>query len=138
MPKAKFVDYRIRPKGSPEVAYDPFLIVAMHEQSQADAAVDKERAKRVVAVYNFIVKTALEILPPKQREIFYSVWVRSGGRLSKGVMEFSRKADRSHYTSYNSYYKAIKSVTAYLDKNGYTDHIISYLNGDIDDLAAGE
>lgn len=132
MSRHRFVDYKIRPKGSPEVAYDPFLIIQMFEAAQREE--DKGRAARVIKVYNLILKIGLEILPPKQRKIFYSVWVRSNGKLSKGIMEFSRKTGQSHYTNYNNFYKAMNSITAYLDKAGYTDPLIEYLtNGGDED-----
>lgn len=132
MARVRFIDYRIRPKGSCEVAYDPFLIVSMAEQAKRTG--DKGRAKRVAKVYNFILKTALEILPPKQRKIFYSVWVHSGGKMSKGVMEFSRKTGQSHYTNYNNAYKSFSTIRKYLDENGYSEYLIEYLNGDDGDF----
>ena len=125
MARHRFVDYRVRMKGSPEVAYDPFIIMEMYAASKR--AVDTKRATRCAKVYAFIVKTALKILPPKQKEIFYSVWVRSGGRLNKGIMEFSRKTGGSHFTAYNNYYKSMNSVKNYLEKSGYAEHLVSYL-----------
>jgi len=124
-----FRDYGIRPKGSPEISYDPFILVQMLAASQQNGKASAERKKRVAKVFNFLVKTAMEILPPKQKEIFYSVWVRSEGKLSKGVMEFSRKRGKSHFTSYNNFYKAVNSLRTHLDKTGYTEHIVSYLKG---------
>lgn len=125
MARHRFVDYRVRMKGSPEVAYDPFIIMEMYAASKKD--VDTQRATRCAKVYAFIVKTALKILPPKQKQIFYSVWVRSGGRLNKGIMEFSRKTGGSHFTAYNNFYKAMSSIRTYLDKSGYAEHLVAYL-----------
>lgn len=95
-----------------------------------------ERHKRAGDVFNFLIKTALRILPPKQREIFYSVWVRSGGKMNKGIMEFSRRTGRSHYTSYNNYYKSLASLQNYLTRTGYAEYIIEYLHGHIDSIEA--
>jgi hypothetical protein len=128
----KFIDRGSRPKGSPEIACDPFILMqvldseAMNRNEESCAA----RHARAAEVFKFLVKTALKILPPKQREIFYSVWVRSGGKMNKGIMEFSRRTGRSHYTSYNNFYKAINSLQAYLKRTGYDVHIIAYLQGD--------
>ena len=88
-----------------------------------------ERRERVTKVHGFILKIALDILPKKQREIFYSVWVRSGGKLNLGIMEFSRRIKRSHFTAYNNYYKALNSLKTYLDRTGYAEHIVDYLKG---------
>lgn len=133
----RFRDYGIRPKGSPEISYDPFILSQMVAAAGGHLS-SKARKERVAKVFNFLLKTAIEVLPPKQREIFYSVWVRSGGRLSKGVMEFSRKTSKSHFTSYNNYYKAVNSLRVYLDRSGYSEHIVSYLKGYEDDLPADE
>lgn len=124
-------DYGIRPKGSPEISYDPFILSQMTSTESEDVTMSaKARKERVANVYNFLLKTALDILPPKQREIFYSVWARSGGQLSKGVMKFSRKVSKSHFTSYNNYYKAVASLRSHLDKTGYSEHIVLYLKGE--------
>jgi hypothetical protein len=127
--RPKFRDYKIRPKGSPEVAYDPLLIIQMYAQQKEEAG-DPARGRRVVKIYNFILKVALEVLPPKQRKVFYSVWVRSNGKLNKGVMEYSRRTGQSHYTQYNNFYKAMNSVRIYLDRAGYSPYIIGYLRGE--------
>lgn len=134
MNRVKFRDYSIRPKGSPEVPYDPLILSHMilsRAQQQRDASVRRER---VTKVHGFILKIALEILPKKQREIFYSVWVRSGGKLNLGIMEFSRRIKRSHFTAYNNYYKSLNSLKNYLERSGYMEHIIDYLKGRDDKL----
>lgn len=128
-----FRDYGIRPKGSPEISYDPFILVQMLESNQQGQRASRERKKRVAKVFSFLVKTALEILPPKQRKVFYSIWIRSEGKMSKGVMEFSRKTGRSHFTEYNNAYKSFQSLRKHLDEKGYTEHIIAYLKGGEDD-----
>lgn len=128
-----FRDYGIRPKGSPEISYDPFILVQMLADQQPGTKISKQRQERVAKVFNFLMKTALEILPPKQRKVFYSVWVRSEGKLNKGVMEFSRKTRQSHFTNYNNFYKACTSLRNYLEKTGHTDHIIAYLKGQDND-----
>jgi hypothetical protein len=130
----KFYDYGIRPRGSPELSYDPFIMSQMLATQGEQQLSSKVRKERVAKVFNFILKTALTILPPKQRKIFYSVWVRSEGKMNKGVMDFARKTGRSHYTFYNNLYKSQTSVRNYLDKTGYTDQIIKYLKGQIDEL----
>lgn len=127
MGRPKYRDMGIRPKGSPEIGFDPDILVQLCGADEADEGHNEERRKRTTAVFNFIVKIALKILPPKQRKIFYSVWVRSGGNLSKGVMEFSRKTRQSHYTNYNNIYKAVHSLKNYLAKSGYEKMIIDYL-----------
>lgn len=131
MARHRFVDYRVRMKGSPEVAYDPFIIMEMYSASKKD--VDKKRAEKCARVYAFIVQTALRILPPKQKEIFYSVWVRNGGDMKKGVMEFSRKRGKSHFTSYNNFYKCVSSLKKYLEESGYAEHLVAYLLEDSGD-----
>lgn len=131
MSQKRFRDYGIRPKGSPEISYDPFILSQMATSDNENNTLSaKARKERVANVYNFMLKTALDILPPKQREIFYSVWARSGGQLSKGVMKFSRKISKSHFTSYNNYYKAVASLRIHLDRTGYSEHIIMYLKGE--------
>ena len=132
MRNKRWIDYKIRPKGSCEVAYDPFLIMTMRDEKMRDH--DPERAKRASRTFNFIIKIALKILPPKQREIFYSVWVRSGGKMSKGVMEFSRKNGKSHYTAYNNLYKAMSNLRIFLDRSGYGDQLIKYILGKSDNI----
>jgi hypothetical protein len=133
MKKHSFRDRGIRPRGSPEIAYDPFILVQMLEEQQQSREGSKKRRERVANVFNFILKIAMEILPPKQRELFYSIWGKHGGKMSKGVMEYSRKKGQSHYSNYNSTYKSFESLRRYLDKSGYTDHILSYLRGEDDD-----
>lgn len=136
MARRKYYDFGIRPKGSQEFSVD--CLILMQIVSPDGDSVDMEeriaRRSRVIDVYNFLVKTALSILPPKQREIFYSVWVRSGGKMNKGIMDFSRRTGRSHYTSYNNYYKSLNSLQAYLKRTGYDVFIIEYLQGDREDL----
>jgi hypothetical protein len=136
MGRAKYRDYGIRPKGSPEIACDPFVLmqVLAQEAEHIDSAEGATRHARAIEVFNFLVKTAMSILPPKQREIFYSVWVRSGGRMNKGIMEFSRRTGGSHYTAYNNYYKAVASLQNYLVRTGYAVHIVEYLHGHIDSI----
>ena len=131
MSRRKYRDYGIRPKGSPEIACDPLILMQVVQAGSevANSAEVAARHARAVEVFNFLVKTALRILPPKQREIFYSVWVRSGGRMNKGIMEFSRRTGGSHYTAYNNYYKSVASLQNYLIRTGYAEHIVQYLQG---------
>jgi hypothetical protein len=129
MIRRKYTDCGIRPKGSPEIAVDPDVLIRVVQNVREQSDASKKRQEKAAEVFNLIIKIALKILPPKQRQVFYSVWGRSGGRLNKGVMEFSRKRNRSHFTSYNNYYKAIASVQSYLSKTGYEKHILEYLNG---------
>jgi hypothetical protein len=133
MSEKRFRDYGIRPKGSPEISYDPFILSQMIAAT-ASTATSKARKERVAKVFNFLLKTALTILPPKQRKVFYSVWVRSDGKLNRGVMEFSRRTRQSHFTNYNNYYKSVASLRVYLDRSGYSEHIVAYLKGYEDDL----
>lgn len=121
-------DYGIRQKGSPEVATDPQVLMEMLSSKMEREAQTSERRLRSIEVFNFIVKKALEVLPPKQRKIFFSVWVRADGRMSKGVMEFSRRTRQSHNTNYKNYYKAIAGIQSYLKKSGYEDYIVGYLH----------
>ena len=125
----RFRDWGIRPKGSYEIAVDPCILMQVSARHARDKAASKARSVRASDVFKLIVKIALEILPPEQRRIFYSVWVRSGGRMNKGVMEYSRKIKKSHFTSYNNYYKALASIQDYLRKSGYEDQLIKYLGG---------
>ena len=133
MNRRRFRDYGIRPKGSPEVPFDPNVLAQMIA-AQGDPKVSRARKERVAKVYRFMLKVALTILPPEQRKIFYSVWVRSDGKLNKGVMEYSRKVRKSHFTSYNNYYKAVTSLRQHLEKTGYEKYLIEYLRGAKDDL----
>lgn len=137
MGRTKYRDYGIRPRGSPEVACDPFIMMQLIDSEAATENVQERAARhsRSIEVYNFLVKTAMKILPPKQREIFYSVWVRSGGRMNKGIMEFSRRTGRSHYTSYNNYYKSTASLQSYLKRTGYDVFILEYLQGTRDEIS---
>lgn len=134
--RRKYRDYGIRPKGSPEISTDPFILMQVIEQESelTNPADVQARHSRAVEVFNFLIKTALRILPPKQREIFYSVWVRSGGRMNKGIMEFSRRTGGSHYTAYNNYYKSVTSLQNYLVRTGYAEHIVEYLQGHINSI----
>ena len=125
MARHRFIDYRIRGKGSPEVAWDPVLILDLYAASKKD--IDKKRAMRCAKVYAFIVITAMKILPPVQKTLFYSVWVRSGGSLRKGIMDYSRKTGKNSFSSYNSFYKSVASVKRYLEESGYAEHLCSYL-----------
>jgi len=126
-----FYDYGVRPKGSPEIAVDPVILESV-------AGVDRRhghsaRRLRTAQVAAFIIRVAMEILPPKQRKVFYSVWGRSGGSMAKGIMEFSRRIGQSHYSNYNSAYKSYKSVQEYLKNSGYEELLLSYLSGRLDD-----
>jgi len=133
MGRPKYRDYGIRPKGSPEISCDPFVLMQLvaRESEIASSSEVAARHTRAVEVYNFLLKTALRILPPKQREIFYSVWVRSGGKMNKGIMDFSRRTGKSHYTQYNNYYKSVYSLQQYLKRTGYDVFIVEYLQGHI-------
>jgi hypothetical protein len=136
MARRKYKDFGIRPRGSPEIACDPFILMQVLDEEAADRNEESVAARheRAADVFKFLIKTALRILPPKQREIFYSVWVRSGGKMNKGIMEFSRRTGRSHYTSYNNYYKAVASLQLYLVRTGYAEHIVDYLHGTTDTI----
>jgi hypothetical protein len=135
MARRKYYDFGIRPKGSPEFACDPFVLMQILEQHpDSDPEEHAERHRRAIEVFNFLVKTALTILPPKQREIFYSIWIRSGGKMSKGVMDYSRRIGQSHYSNYNSAYKAYSSLQSYLKRTGYDVYILEYLRGDRDTI----
>lgn len=136
MARRRYRDWGIRPKGSPEIACDPFILMQVLDEEAMERNEENIAARhaRAAEVFKFLVKTALRILPPKQREIFYSVWVRSGGKMNKGIMEFSRRTGRSHYTSYNNFYKAINSLQSYLKRTGYDVYIVAYLHGEIEDI----
>ena len=126
--RRRFKEYGIRPKGSPEVGFDPFVLTQLQAAISDKRSPDREQRNRVAKVFNFIIKTALVVLPPQQRKIFYSVWVRSDGKMSKGVMEYSRKMRKNHFTEYNNFYKASASLKKYLDNTGYTEKLIAYLH----------
>jgi hypothetical protein len=106
--------------------------VLAKESDSPHTAEAAERHTRAIEVFNFLIKTALRILPPKQREIFYSVWVRSGGKMNKGIMDLARRTGKSHYTLYNNAYKSYASLQNYLKRTGYDVHILEYLKGDRD------
>lgn len=121
-------DYSIRPLGSMEVSFDPTVLEKIiSERSREVVAYDLASHHRACSVANFIIKLAMQYLPPKQRKVFFSVWCRSSGKLSKGVMEFSRNTKQSHWTNYNNYKKALHSLKNLLRKTGYGDHLIEYL-----------
>jgi len=137
MPKRIFRDYGIRPRGSYEIAVDPLILIQASSKN-GNGKLNHARRLRSSEVYGFIVKLALRILPPEQRKIFYSVWVRSGGRMNRGVMEYSRRISKSHFTSYNNYYKAIASIQTYLKRTGYGEHVLQYLHGEEEKKPASE
>ena len=126
-----FYDYGIRPKGSQEIAVDPVILASIAGAARRHG--HSARRLRAAEVAAFIIRVALEILPPKQRKVFYSVWVRSGGNMAKGVMEFSRRTCQSHYSNYNNAYTAFKSVQDYLKQTGYEELLLSYLSGKLED-----
>lgn len=132
MARRKYKDFGIRPRGSPEIACDPFILMQVLDEEAADRNEESVAARhaRASEVFKFLIKTALRILPPKQREIFYSIWVRNGGKMNKGVMDFARRTGRSHYTCYNNAYKAYSSLQLYLKRTGYDVYIIEYLKGE--------
>ena len=53
--------------------------------------------------------------------------------MSKGVMEFSRRTNQSHYTNYNNAYKSFTSIQEYLKKTGYENLLLDYLRGGTED-----
>lgn len=131
MGRPKFRDYGIRQKGSVEYAFDPIILMQLVEQRAIEmAAAHHSRHERAIEVYNFIIKKALKILPPKQRKIFFSLWVRSGGSKKKGIMDYSRRIGQSPYSNYNSETKSTISLIKWLKKTGYYDVLLRYLHGD--------
>lgn len=122
------IDYNCRPKGSREISFDPSIMEHI-AGSITHIDHDPDYSLRMCNVTRFVIKTALKYLPPKQRKIFYSVWCRSDGRLSMGIMDFSRRTGQSHFTNYNNYRKALNNIKVIMVKTGYEDYLISYLRG---------
>jgi hypothetical protein len=92
---------------------------------------DPEHLLRMCNATRFVIKIALKYLPPKQRKVFYSVWCRADGRLSVGIMDFSRRTGQSHFTNYNNYRKALNNIKSIMERTGYEGYLISYLRGEL-------
>jgi hypothetical protein len=127
----KFIykDMGIRPKNSYEMAFDPDMLALLQMKYASDVVISPEYRQRVCDVFGLIISIAMKYLPPKQRKIFYSVWVRSGGKMKEGVLEYSRKVGESYITNYCNYYKAIKNVKSIMVRIGYDDYVLEYIRG---------
>ncbi len=119
-------DNGIRPKNSCELAFPPEML-AMFQLKNTTVAQSPETRRRVCEVFGFMVKLANRYLPPKQRKIFYSVWVRSRGKMRDGILEYSRKTGEHHITNYCNYYKAVKHLRQVIVKVGFDKLILEYV-----------
>jgi len=124
-----YKDIGIRPKNSCELSFDPDMIALLQAKYAPAAPLSPEYRRRVCDVFGLIISLALKYLPPKQRKIFYSVWVRSGGKMRDGILEYSRKVGECYITNYCNYYKAVKNVKLIIDNIGYGDFFIDYIRG---------
>lgn len=129
----KFVyrDIGIRPKNSYELSFPPDMLAMFQLKNDARNTETPEHRRRVCDVFGFMIKIAMKYLPPKQRKIFYSVWVRSGGKMKEGILEYSRKTGENYITNYYNYYKAVKNLKKVMTKIGFDKFIIEYLHEDI-------
>jgi hypothetical protein len=125
----KFVykDMGIRPKNSREFSYPDEMLQLLQIKYRSMNTQSPECRKRICEVFGFVVKMGLKYLPPKQRTVFYSVWIRSGGKMKEGVMEYSRKTNKNYVTSYGNYYKSIHNLKNILAKAGFDKLIEKHL-----------
>ena len=125
----KFVyhDFGISPRNSRELTFPNEMIAIFQLKNQASNTQTPEQRRRICAVFGFVIKLAMKYLPPKQRKIFYSVWVRSGGKMKEGILEYSRKTGENYITNYYNYYKAVKNLKKVITKVGYDKFIREYL-----------
>jgi hypothetical protein len=125
----KFVyrDMGVRPKNSYEMSFPSDMLALFQLKYKAQNPTDPEMRRRVCDIFGFMIKLAMKYLPPKQRKVFYSVWVRSGGKKKEGILEFSRKTGENYITNYLNYYKAVKNLKKVITKIGYDRFIIEYL-----------
>ena len=124
-----YKDQGIRQKNSYEMAFAPDMMALFQLKFSAYKNPSPEHRHRVCEIFGFIVCMAMRYLPPKQRKIFYSVWVRSGGKMKDGILEYSRKTGENYITNYYNYYKAVKNVKTVLTKVGFDTFISDYLRG---------
>lgn len=130
--KQKYRDYSIRPNGSFEVPYDINILERLlggKEHVEENREVTEESKARMFKAARFVIKVALKYLPPKQRRIFYSVWCRSDGKRSRGILDFSRRLGQSHFTNYINYRKAMENLKFIMDRSGYGKFVIMYIRG---------
>lgn len=120
-------DRGIRPKNSYELAFSDDMLAMFQLKYKARNPDNPEYRRRVCQVFSFMIKLANKYLPPKQRQIFYSVWVRSAGKMQEGILEFSRKTGENYISNYCNYYKAIKNLQTTMAKIGYDKFILEYL-----------
>ena len=114
-----------------EVSFDPMVLEKIIGEGGREDTLDEQcRRHKAHNVAKFVIRLAMMYLPPKQRKVFFSVWCRSGGKLNKGVMDFSRKTGQSHFTNYNNYRKAMNSIRGILEKTGYGEYLVKYMKGD--------
>jgi len=125
----KFVyrDIGIRPKNSCEISFLPEMMVAFQLKYKELNTQSPELRKRICEIFGFMIKLAMKYLPPKQRKLFYSVWVRSGGKMKDGILEYSRKTGENYITNYINYYKAVKNLKQVMTKIGYDRFAIEYI-----------
>jgi hypothetical protein len=118
-----------------EVSFDPNILerILCKQMGIIDVVVDEEGRMRMHKAARFVVKVALKYLPPKQRKVFFSVWCRSGGQLSAGVMSYSRRMGQSHFTNYTNYRKSLISLRNILNKTGYGNFLVTYIKEGLDD-----
>jgi len=121
--------------GSMEVSFDPVILerILCKQAGLIETEIDEQHKIRAHKAARFVIKLALRYLPPKQRKVFYSVWCRSGGMLSAGVMSYSRRLGQSHFTNYTNYRKSLASLKSILNKTGYGNFIITYIKEGLDE-----
>ena len=120
-------DRGIRPKNSYELSFSNEMLAMFQLKHKARNPANPEHRRRVCQIFGLIIKLANRYLPPKQRQVFYSVWVRSSGKMQEGILEFSRKNGENYITNYCNYYKALTSLKNIMAKIGYDNFIIEYL-----------
>lgn len=118
---------RNRPKNCFELPFSDELIAFFDLKNIDFKPQSQEQRRRICNVFGFIIKLATKYLPPKQRKVFYSVWVRNGGKMKEGIMEYSRKNNENYVSNYGTYYKSVKSLRQVIMKIGYDKFINEYL-----------
>lgn len=122
-----FRDTSIRPKYGCELTFPADMLAMFQLKRSATLTQTPDQRKRVCEIFGFMIKLANKYLPPKQRKIFYSVWVRSGGKMKEGILEYSRKTGENYITNYYNYYKAVKNLKNVMAKVGYDKFVIEYI-----------
>lgn len=97
------------------------------------ASYSDDEMQRIIKVASIIKKIALRYLPGKPRSVFYSVWCNSYGDKTKGIIEYSKKINRSIFTNYTTLKIAYKKITYILKVTGYDEILVKYIRGEYEE-----